>query len=639
VNTLDTYRRQSSLRSRRASGYLPGWEEEAALFIKSIRVEEGFLNGLELQFVRGLNVLIGARGTGKTSVIEAIRFGLGVSAATLEASRRATEHARSILRSGQVTLSLHKPSGAITATRAGDDEGPRSDGPLPKPIIFAQSEIEQVGQTPAGRLAIIDDFIDERNTFGAEERSLTSKIRSATAELASVQREFAKLRTSVDEIAAVSRALSEAEIAAAELTKSTAGAAAKTRRLDVISTQLAELSVRDAFLGRALEVVQYWTNSVGGASLVSPQLETWSKVEADPLADFRARFNEAEDHVAKAEAIFDQLRKEIMQRRSSLVEQRVPLEDAARKIRTEIEALKEGAGQAARRVTQLKERLAQLKMLESLAADRATKIGLLQKNRGLLFDALEDLREQRFAARQGVAATLNGRLKPRIKVKITRAADTSVYERTLTAAMRGSGLKYGDLAPHLAAKMSPRELLEAVENNDFELVADVASLGKDRAARLVAHLRDSDLADLAVVHLEDEAELYLLDGGDFKSLEQLSTGQRCTVVLPIILEHRDRILVLDQPEDHIDNAFIVETVIKALEKRDGDGQIIISTHNANIPVLGNAERVIHLVSDGRVGYVKHAGKLDEKSTIDAITGLMEGGIEAFRRRGIVYDKF
>jgi hypothetical protein len=64
--------------------------------------------------------------------------------------------------------------------------------------------------------------------------------------------------------------------------------------------------------------------------------------------------------------------------------------------------------------------------------------------------------------------------------------------------------------------------------------------------------------------------------------------------------------------------------------------MIFSTHNANIPVLGNADRVILLGSDGTRGFVRHAGALDDPKSVDAITTVMEGGIEAFDKRAKFY---
>lgn len=57
----------------------------------------------------------------------------------------------------------------------------------------------------------------------------------------------------------------------------------------------------------------------------------------------------------------------------------------------------------------------------------------------------------------------------------------------------------------------------------------------------------------------------------------------------------ERILIVDQPEDHIDNAFIADTLIKSILARPANGQLLFSTHNANIPVLGSATLSYSLV--------------------------------------------
>jgi ABC-type Mn2+/Zn2+ transport system ATPase subunit len=164
-------------------------------------------------------------------------------------------------------------------------------------------------------------------------------------------------------------------------------------------------------------------------------------------------------------------------------------------------------------------------------------------------------------------------------------------------------------------------------------------VGKERAARVLAYLRESEsLGALATSLVEDNVTFQLLDGHDYKQLADLSTGQRCTVVLPLILEHADRVLMIDQPEDHIDNAFIVDTLIKSILRRSTSSQLILSTHNANIPVLGDAQSVVHLASDGSRGYVEHAAPLDDPDIVNAISRLMEGGAEAFERRAKFYAK-
>jgi ABC-type cobalamin/Fe3+-siderophores transport system ATPase subunit len=132
------------------------------------------------------------------------------------------------------------------------------------------------------------------------------------------------------------------------------------------------------------------------------------------------------------------------------------------------------------------------------------------------------------------------------------------------------------------------------------------------------------------------ARIELLDGPDYKGIDFLSMGQRCTVVLPIVLQHTERVIVLDQPEDHLDNAFVVGTLVKALVARSQGAQTIIATHNPNIPVLGNAAQVMQLDSDGSRCFVRSAGSINTRRIVDAICTIMEGGREAFAKRAEFY---
>jgi ABC-type cobalamin/Fe3+-siderophores transport system ATPase subunit len=106
----------------------------------------------------------------------------------------------------------------------------------------------------------------------------------------------------------------------------------------------------------------------------------------------------------------------------------------------------------------------------------------------------------------------------------------------------------------------------------------------------------------------------------------------------MLLEQRDRVMVLDQPEDHLDNSFVVDTVVTALRGTDGSSQRIIATHNANIPVLGEADLVVAMASDGDHGFIDAQGPLDTAPVISAISTILEGGLEAFDRRAKFYGR-
>lgn len=145
------------------------------------------------------------------------------------------------------------------------------------------------------------------------------------------------------------------------------------------------------------------------------------------------------------------------------------------------------------------------------------------------------------------------------------------------------------------------------------------------------------MSSLAEATLDDRVDFRLIDGAVQKSVEDLSTGQKCAVTLPIVLTEGSRILILDQPEDHLDNAYLVKNIITSLTMREQrNAQTIVATHNANIPVLGSAELVLSLESDGTRGFIANLGSFEEQPIVETITGLMEGGREAFLRRADFY---
>jgi hypothetical protein len=122
------------------------------------------------------------------------------------------------------------------------------------------------------------------------------------------------------------------------------------------------------------------------------------------------------------------------------------------------------------------------------------------------------------------------------------------------------------------------------------------------------------------------------DGTDFRPIQQASAGQRAAAMLAFLLLHGREPLVLDQPEDDLDNHLIYELVVQQIRERKQHRQLIVVTHNPNIVVNGDAE-MVH-VMDFQKGQcrVVQAGSLQEQRIRDEVCRVMEGGREAFERR-------
>ena len=122
-----------------------------------------------------------------------------------------------------------------------------------------------------------------------------------------------------------------------------------------------------------------------------------------------------------------------------------------------------------------------------------------------------------------------------------------------------------------------------------------------------------------------------------KPLKNHSLGQRASALILFVLSQQDNdVVIIDQPEDDLDNQTIYEDVIKLVRKLKPRTQFIFATHNPNIPVLGDAEQVI-ACSCGQESIQAEVGSIDSPALQEAIVSIMEGGSEAFERRNEIYQ--
>ena len=116
----------------------------------------------------------------------------------------------------------------------------------------------------------------------------------------------------------------------------------------------------------------------------------------------------------------------------------------------------------------------------------------------------------------------------------------------------------------------------------------------------------------------------------------LSEGQRNTVLLNLMLARGEGPIVIDQPEDELDSSFIYRTLVQDLRAVKSRRQLIVATHNANLPVNADAEQIYALEArDGR-GKLRAQGGLDRKAVAAAVLDIMEGSEQAFKQRSEKY---
>jgi hypothetical protein len=610
---------------------------EPTVQVRRIQVEEGFLAGLDLHLDAGLNVLIGPRGVGKTSVIELLRFCLSIPALTERMDVQARQQALSVLRGGRVTVTLDVDGDEMIVSRAADDD-PKPLPRLRQLMVLSQNEIEQIGKEEASRLALIDTFVMDAD-YDQKTALITARLQSLTVELRDVFDEVESVQSQLADRAHAEGELAAAELEQKELMEVVAATTADQARLGQLQRAVAAGSTREALFQRGISSLEAWREHLRRLQSTAPKIEEWPSAAGpdDLLVQIRsrvtgavARLNEASNEAS--EAIEDLNRLQAGESSS-----RARLSQEAREIRMRLEAMQKGAGEVARRVTELRELSGQASALTALLKERTRRISQITRDRRAVYRELEGLRAQRSASRERVARDLEAALGPRISIIVARSEGLGGYTSAVAAALRGSGLHYSSLAQTLADSMSPRELVELVEAGNVKGLGEAAGIAIDRAARVVDSLRRAGCELIITAPIEDTVSFRLkVDATTYRPSETLSTGQRCTVILPIVLSQHGRPLVVDQPEDNLDNAYVADTVVPALRARAPRDQLILATHNPNIPVLGSADQVVVLESNGSNGSVAHTGGLLDPQSIDAITSIMEGGAEAFAERAKLY---
>ena len=148
--------------------------------------------------------------------------------------------------------------------------------------------------------------------------------------------------------------------------------------------------------------------------------------------------------------------------------------------------------------------------------------------------------------------------------------------------------------------------------------------------------KNDTLSSLVKVVPEDLINIRMINGNEELDINEGSPGQKSAAILAFILSSGENPLIIDQPEDDLDNSLIYNLIVKSIRKMKNKRQIIIVTHNPNIPVLGDAEGIIVLErnSQGKVDFrkSKKTGCLDERIIREGICEIMEGGENAFKKR-------
>jgi energy-coupling factor transporter ATP-binding protein EcfA2 len=617
--------------------------------VEKIEISGGFLPGLSVNIPRGLTCIIGARGSGKSTLAEAIRFAVcGASSAP----KHCIDLVQANLAGGALVT--------ITALAEGSNRYTIKRGLKQQPVLLTSDgrAIDAVDLDRGTFLPLdaysspeIEAIADE--VLGQTRRNLLDALRSE--QMRTIHLSLAESARALD---ANADHIRTAQRTSQDLTEQIEELGDVRARLSALAPSDHEPTADFVRLSRQQQLNQRETTKLDSVDRDLRTLDqTLDQLRREAQLVFKARLGEersdnadilrqyddllaasletVEKHVSAISAQIRKAQGAVVQARQSIVQAHTShASELAR-----LTAVNEAASEQARVRATLEQQVAKLQGLEEQRLELNIELQTLLDRRKSLKATHILMRDQISTLREEVASELQREAGERVRIRIMRNADHLAYQQMLVDALRGARVRNHDEIIAALMQLRPEQLAQLIQVNDCASFEELTSFGKERSRRILDAFRESiDPLALEVIAIEDRIgiELNVSSTGqpNFKDASDLSRGQKCTALLPILLARRDSPLIIDQPEDNLDNHFIFETVVNAVQRLKTRRQMIFITHNANIPVLAEADLVLVMNSDGRVGVVENSATVDEcrEQSID----LLEGGREAFQLRSKRY---
>ena len=625
-------------------------EAEAHTELMSLAWDGGFLDGASISLNPNLNVLVGGHGAGKSTIIESLRYVLALEPVGEEAGKAHNGIVRHVLRSGtKVSLRVrcYRPATreylierTVPNPPVVRDENGLVSNLLPRDIlprveVYGQHEISELARSGEKLTRLLDRFAQSDPATARRKADLRRDLRKTREALVDVQ---AELRQTDERLAALP-SLEETlerfrEVGLEERLRGRSLLVRGEQVMDSIPERLRtfrdgldamrqELPINRVFLSpEALEDLP-GRDILGGADRVLERLSADLQSIVSQLDEALTR---ADDGIAEVRSHWDRHRLEVQAAYEAILRE---LQQAAVdgeefiRLRGEIEGLRP-----------LQDRQSLLQQQES---------EYLNRRRALLAE-WEDVKAEEFRALDRAAQNVSGRLTGRVQVEVTAAGN----REPLAALLRnrvGGNLK--STIEKLAGPdtMSLVDLAAACREGTDALIDaygltrsqahNVAEAGPDVALRI----EELELPPTTTIRLNTAPP-----GAppSWQALDALSIGQKATAVLLLLLLESDAPLVVDQPEGDLDNRSITEGIVPRMREEKQRRQFIFSTHNANIPVLGDAELILGLTASGETGggqgriAPEHLGSIDTQPVRALVEDILEGGKDAFETRRLKY---
>ena len=615
--------------------------------IDRLRIEGGYLDGLTASLSGHLNTVIGGRGAGKSTLLECLRYALDVQHKTKDAKKQGDQivsenlgkaggrvivdlcSAANNMKRYQVIRRYGEPPRVIDENENESTLHPGLDL-LPGAEFYGQNEIYELVRSPGELTRVLDRFLPDNAEQQIRLDSAYRKLKENGDRLEKAQEKKDEVKARIADLPKLQERVRQYREQGLEEKLNMVPLLEKERQLEPRMRQEiervhgAKLHFEEelpdlTFLSdKALEDLPHADLFLEGRKILETLVETLQQKLDD--------IGTAVDEAGRALVPHEEKLKRAMA-------------ESEMRIEKDFAALPAMAGKAGREVGVAYQRLLreieQIKPVRSELGTVDALVNHLEQERRNLLGEISNIRSARTAAKQRAVRQLNRRLSGKLRI--------AVIPDGLRQSLRGF---LQDL-PKVGQERT-KWIEDAQELTIMGLVSTIRK-GKDDLlskgwgltpgfAETLAGLNTAQLHALEAIDMEDRIsiELNVSHSGDerFRDLEHLSIGQQCTAILHLLLLNNPDPLIMDQPEDNLDNAFIAERIVKELRSEKTERQFLFATHNANIPVFGDAEWIGVCTAAGDRADMPSdmQGSIDVRKIRDHGAVILEGGREAFTQR-------
>ncbi len=619
----------------------------------SLAWEGGFLNGNALYFSDNLNVLIGGRGAGKSTIIESLRAVLQSEPIGEEAKKQFASVVREVLKSGTkislVVRSHHPKSQTFLIERTlpnppivKDEKGHvlslKPSEILPGLEIYGQHEIGEISRDSASekRIALLRRFLPIATDLNEQEiESLRRALEKNRTAILSWQKESKAIEDELSRLPGIEEQLKRFVSAGVE-------EKLKAQSFFIKEEKLWEtIGERMESVDRSIEVLKESTQ-MDLTFLEDQRLEDLPSAQKlkEGRAILQKMTHQIQGLVGRIEDQISQSRLAIdIQKKSWTLDREGNRKEYEQTLRDLQQERIDGT-----EFLNLRKQIERLRPLKEKHSHINLHLEEERNRRKVLLSQWEEIQRKKFVSLDEAGKMVGRTLRNRLRVGVRFAANRTPLERFLKDRVGGrisEAIERLNVRPDLSI-----QVLTAAMREGKEALVREFGLSPGQAERF-GNLPEGVILELEELVFPPEVDLEMNiatmgQSPDWKPVEDLSTGQKATAILMLLFLNSEAPLVIDQPEDDLDNRFITGNIVPELKKEKRKRQFVFATHNANIPVLGDAELIVGITPDGEAGAGQsriereHVGSVDSPSVRHIVEDILEGGKEAFERRRAKY---